>query len=187
MSVISWLNEHSGAITVFTAVATVIVTVILVYITAQYARTTDRILRASDTPEILIFLFPDERSTYSINLCIQNIGTGFASDVKFTGDLSFKPFPPGSVALSNIGVFKNGIDYLPPGKKIEIFLFYTTHIQKLPVKSLNFTVSYVDSMGKQCKDSFFLEFNKWIGFTQRINDPLNKIVNELDGIRRKLH
>ena len=67
-----------------------------------------------------------------------------------------------------------------------IFLFYTTHLQKLSVKSLNLTVSYADSMKKQYKDSFFLEFNKWIGFYQRANDPLNKIVSELDGIRRKL-
>ena len=185
MSVISWLNENSGAIIALTAVATVIVTGILVYITSQYAKTTYQILRASDTPEILIFLFPDERSAYSINLCIQNIGTGFASDVRFAGDLSFKPFP-GNIALNNIGVFKNGIDYLPSGKKIEILLFYTTHIQTLPVKFLNITVSYVDSMGKQCEDSFFLEFNKWIGFNQRINDPLNKIASELDGIRKRL-
>lgn len=180
------IENISTIVIAFSAFATAGATIVLAVITRRYARTTDQILKANDTPEILIYLFPDERSASSINLCIQNIGTGFASEVKFAGDLSFKPAPYYNLALKHIGVFKNGIDYLPPGKKIEIFLFPTSVIPKLTVKSLNLTVTYVDSVKKQHEDSFFLEFDKWSLFYQRANDPFNKIASTLDDIKRKI-
>ena len=81
----SWIIASS-------AIVTALATVVLAIITWRYVRLTKEILKTSDKPEILIFLFPNEKSLYRIDLCIQNIGTGFASDVKFTGDLSFRSF-----------------------------------------------------------------------------------------------
>ena len=63
---------------------------------------------------------------YDITLCVQNIGIGFARDIKFTGDLSFKPINPPierDVTLEELEPFKSGIDYLAPGQRIETFLF----------------------------------------------------------------
>ncbi len=150
------IENVSTIVIAVSAIVTAAATVILAKITSRYAKTTDDILKANDKPEILIFLFPDERSAYSINLCIQNIGTGFASDVKFDGDLSFKPAPYYNLALKEIGIFKNGVNYLPPGKKIEIFLFQTSVIPNLSVKSLNISVSYADPIEKRHEESFFL-------------------------------
>lgn len=48
-------------------------------------------LKAANTPLIRMFL---HTRRHNITLCVENIGTGFARDIKFTGDLSFKPFNP---------------------------------------------------------------------------------------------
>lgn len=166
-------------------IITALATAILAFITWRYVLLTRKMLEANNKPEILIFLFPSEGSAYSINLCIQNIGTGFASNVKFTGDLSFKSLYY-NLPLKHMGIFKNGIDYLPPGRNIEMPLFHTQSIPKMPKKSLNITVTYTDSMEIKYKEAFVLEFNKWIGFRQIQKNSLDKIASVLDDISRKL-
>ena len=84
MNLISWLNENSGAITA-------IATLILVGITGWYVYLTRQMLKVANTPVIRMFLHARGNS---ISLCVENIGTGFARDIKFTGDLSFNPFNP---------------------------------------------------------------------------------------------
>ncbi|MDE0688956.1 MAG: hypothetical protein OXI61_12370 [Candidatus Poribacteria bacterium] len=118
-----FMTENIIAISPFVTAAA---TVVLGLITWRYVRLTREILKATNKPEILIFLHPADRFP-SINLCIQNIGTGFASKIMFTGDLAFRPTTLHSIPLKDIGIFKNGIDYLGPEKKLEIPLFYTQH------------------------------------------------------------
>ena len=75
-AVIDFLNSNSGAITA-------LATVILVAITWWYVRLTKMMLKASNIPVVRLFLHAGE---YDITLCVQNIGIGFARDIKFTGD-----------------------------------------------------------------------------------------------------
>ena len=82
-SLTDFLNKNDGTITA-------IATVSLTDITFWYAFLTRKILKSTNKPEILIFLYPDEKYPF-INLCIQNIGTGFASAITFTGDPTFMP------------------------------------------------------------------------------------------------
>ena len=72
------------------AIATIVTaaaTVILAKITREYVRLTQDILQTTNKPKVILFL---RHSHSSISLCVQNIGTGYASDVEFGGDLSFK-------------------------------------------------------------------------------------------------
>ena len=103
----SWLIElleaNNGAIIAFSALITAIATGVLAVITYLYAKTTREILKASNKPEIIIFLFPDKTYPYCVNLCIENIGTGFAHKIYFSGDFSFAPMlPHGWKPLSEI-------------------------------------------------------------------------------------
>ena len=105
MNLISWLNANSGAITT-------IATLILVSITAWYVYLTRQMLKAANTPVIRMFL---HARGHSISLCVENIGTGFARDIKFTGDLSFKPFKTigeSEATLEELEPFKSGIRVL---------------------------------------------------------------------------
>lgn len=124
-SIIEFLNSNSGAITA-------IATVILVCITVWYVKVTKDILKISKKPVVILFLQGDG---VDIKLCVQNIGTGSASDIEFTGDLSFKPTFPGDRPLKETEPFKSGINYLGPEYKIDVFMCERDEIKELPKHS----------------------------------------------------
>ena len=77
----SWLTSNSDAIIIFSAIVTMVSTSVLAVITYWYATLTNRMLKASDMPEVRVFLSQSSWGrVYTLDLCIQNIGTGFAHD-----------------------------------------------------------------------------------------------------------
>ena len=185
---IEFLEANSNAIIAFSALITASATGVLAVITYLYTKTTREILKASNKPEILIFLFPDQTYPYCVNLCIENIGTGFAHKVYFAGDFSFVPMlPHGWKPLAENGILKNGINYLPPGKKVEIFLFMTNTMEQnfspgmltISEESLDITVTYRDSVNAEHQKNFQLEFNQWDRYGLSENNPVADIADTL--------
>ena len=178
--IVDFLNHNNGTITA-------IATVVLAVITFWYVWLTRKILKANNQPEILVYLFPSEGYSYQINLYIQNIGTGFASDITFSGN--FSSIPQNSflnIPLQELSVFKNGIDYLGPGKKIELGLFSTHSMGDLINHTLNISVDYIDAMNGKYKDTFLLDFNKWVDFYQDEN-PIMSAADSLKKIATEIH
>ena len=174
-----YLNENNGTITAFA-------TVVLTAITFWYAFLTRKILKSTNKPEILIFLYPDEKYPL-INLCIQNIGTGFASEITFSGDLTFTPATlHHTKPLKEIGIFKNGIDYLGPEKKLEIPLFFTYSTEGLPDQPINIVATYEDSVKTKHTESFSLKFKQWEDYRHFERDALDQIADKLADIERAL-
>lgn len=154
MNLISWLNANSGAIT---AVATLI----LVGITGWYVYLTRQMLKVANTPVIRMFLHARGNN---ITLCVENIGTGFARDIKFTGDLSFKPFKPigeSEATLEELEPFKSGIEYLGPGHKVERFLFRRGDLTRVPNHTFDIIVTYNDLGIAKEKKTFSFEIGNW--------------------------
>ena len=152
MEIINWLNSNDGAVIG-------IATVVLVSITVCYTYLTWQLLKANDTPEISISLRPHKAHIHCLILCIENIGTGAARDIKFQTDLSFKP--DGERALAEVGFLKNGIDYLGPQKKIEHFLVSVIgKLDKGKERPLEISVTYTDSVKLKYrhKRTFRLDF-----------------------------
>ena len=91
-------------IIVIATIVTAAATVVLAKITREYVRLTQDILQATNKPKVILFL---RHSRYSISLCVQNIGTGYASDVEFGGDLSFAQirFGRNPVKLEELDLF----------------------------------------------------------------------------------
>ena len=161
----SWLESNREAIIALAAIITALSTIALAIITVYYVNVTNKILKAANKPEIAIYLSPDEKHLKHIYLYIQNIGTGFASDVKFKGDFSFAPpMKPPMEPLSESSILKNGIDYLIPEMKFREFLFMTPSVPHIAGQSLDITVTYKDSIGTEYEKNFVLEFSKWENF-----------------------
>ena len=104
----------------------------------------------------------------------ENIGTGYASEITFVGSLlSFKPVSqarnPSKKALKDLDPFKNGINYLGAGYKVETYLFHIVQRDKLSKKPLNITVVYKDSTDTKEKKSFVFEFGNWENASQFIS------------------
>ena len=154
------LNANSGAITAIT-------TIILTIITGVYVYLTRLMLKSTNMPVVRMFLHASE---YSITLCVQNIGIGFARDIKFSGDLSFKPTQPGNVKLKDLKPFKGGIPYLGPGHKSETFLCGRHELGNLPGHKFDITVSYKDLANLKDEETSTFEVGNWNN-TNQLGSP----------------
>ena len=173
------LNSNSGAITAFA-------TAVLAIVTTIYVIFTFRILRATNRPEIMVSLRPHEAYVDLAMLWIENVGTGVARNVKFTGDFSFSF--DGKTQLNDLGFLKDGIDVLGPGQKISHFLVSTLEnpdVLKLP--GFELTVTYSDSSRKrQDKKIFHLNFGEYEGTTTIGGVPLFDIAKALKEMQKDL-
>ena len=97
-----------------------------------------------------------------IFLCVENIGTGFARDIKFTGDLSFKPTfwnnNSRDKPLKELEPFKSGIPYLGAGHKQERIISSTQEFLSLPKQAFDIIVTYNDLGIAKEKETFSFEF-----------------------------
>ena len=174
-----WLNSNSGAITAIATAVLAIITVIYVFMTY-------RILKAMNKPEITVYLRPHEANVNNVMLSIENVGTGVARELRFTGDLSlgFKTI----TQFKDIDFPKNGIDVLGPGQKINHFLVSTlenSDVLKQP--GFELTVTYSDSSGNhEDKKIFHLNLGEYEGTTTIGGVPLFEIAKAAKKIQNNL-
>ena len=177
--IVNWLNSHSGVIIG-------IATVVLVIITGIYVYFTWRLLKATNQPEIVVSLRPHEAHINIVMLYVENVGTGVARKVRFTGDLS-SSFD-GKTALSNIGFLKNGIDVLGPGQKIQHFL--VSALEKwdlLNQASPEIIVTYKGPVKYKYKRTFHLNFAEWKGTATIGEPPLFELAKIARKIQKDIH
>ena len=81
--IINFLNENNGAIIAIATLVLAGITLWYVIETMKMRKITHEMLRISNTPDVRVFLgnINGVGEIYTIDLCIQNIGTGFAYDL----------------------------------------------------------------------------------------------------------
>ena len=165
MFIIDFLKDNSEAMIVS-------LTFFLVCITVWYVYETRKIRINANYPKLQVSLLyvDDNWKQHTLNLCIQNIGTGFAYDLKFDGNLSSVKFSYNTLADNKI--MKNGISHLGPGKRCQIPLSSKYKGEELdsPEEPLSIDVNYEDSAKKKKKYKCCLYFTKVEDYTQ-IGDP----------------
>ena len=179
------LNGSGGIITAFA-------TVVLAGITFWYAHLTRKILKVSDTPEVRIYLVQTYQgqtyhgsSFFTLDLCIENIGTGFARDINFSGDFT-SILTQHNQTLAGYADIKNGRKHLGSGSQIRIPILFEYQQSDLPEKIYKAIVDYKDSRGKEDCRCFDIDFTKIEDYSQ-FNDPsLHGIYKTLESIDRYL-
>lgn len=174
-------------ITIITAIVTTGTTIVLAFITwryvrltQEYVRLTNEILKATNKPEVIMFLYERDES---IILCIHNIGTGYASEITFTGDMSFQlPFEK----LEEVEPLNGVIDYLGAGQKVEAHLCKQNQVSDLPKTSFNLRVSYMDSTNAEEFKFYNFEISRWQYPGQSISSPTDEIIDSLKKIANNL-
>ena len=166
-------------IEIISTVVIAIATGALVFVTRQYAKateryaeTTEKALKAADTPNIRVYLSQSSAggTVYTLDLCIHNIGTGFAYDVEFSGKLlSFRPQFT-NTPLAAYSIMLNGISHFAPGKQCRITLLFQYEQKDLPQGTFDVVVSYKNSAGEKLESPFTLDFKKVEEYPQ-ISDP----------------
>lgn len=188
MFVFDFLNKNDGAIIAIATLVLAGITLWYVIETMRMRRTTQEMLRVSNTPEIQISLQYQSQllDVSTIDLCIQNIGTGFAHNVQFNGSLlTFCPQLEDQ-PLGEYGIIKNGISHLGPGKRYQIILFWLTEDKYLPKEPLNVDITYRDPANNEQIKSCILDFKKIEGYTQLGDPSLESIAFSLQFIQEDL-
>lgn len=174
-----------------------IASIILAVITGLYAWQTRKLvqinqamLNISNIPKIQVFLTYGILSTDSItaDLCITNIGTGIALDVKFSGNFSSFRSPLTNKTLEEWGVIRNGISQLGPGKQWSrpMYKLQKNKSNDLPVEILTVNVTYKDITEKEHAETFRLNFKHIESYTRTGDQTLVSIAESLLSIDKNL-
>ena len=179
------IENISTIVVALSALATAGATIVLAVITLRYVRLTNEILKATNTPKVILFL---RYSRDSISLCVQNIGTGYASDVEFGGDLSFVSTRLGHkpIKLEELDLFKKGINYLGCGHKTDTFLCHPGNVRDLKKRSFKILVSYKDSGNKPFQQLFSFDIGNWENTSQFISPHTDEVANAIEKVARQL-
>lgn len=178
MGIIEWLNANSGAIIGIAAI-------VFIGVISYYVYLTWRLLKANNTPEIVVSLRPHQAHVQLVLLCIENIGTGAAYDLQFTTNPT--SIPNLDVPFEKIGFLKSGIAYFEPGRKIEQFIASVTNkFDDLKQMPFEVSLTYTDSVNQKHKRAFQLDFGVNEGFSQIDKPPLFEIAKATRDIQRDI-
>ena len=179
MGIIESLNTNSGVIIAIAAI-------VLVGVISYYAYLTWRLLKANNTPEIAISLRCHEVHVSLVMLCVENIGTGAARNLRFVTKPS--SIPGLDIPFEKIGFLKGGIAYFEPGRKIEQFLVNVIdkydELKQIP---LEITVKYKDVVDREHEHTFHLDFSENEGFSHIGRPPLFEIAEATKKLQKDIN
>lgn len=178
--IITIVIAASAFITAATTIVLAFITRRYVRLTKEYVHLTGEMLKATNKPEVILYLSdqgrpldPGESVIHAmentiVTLCLHNIGTGYASDISFSGDLSFQP-PLSNKTLGEMEPFKSGLSHLGVEYKVDTPIFLTGEMTEIPKRSFNIIVSYKDSTETPCEKNFHFEVGNWENSRQFIS------------------
>ncbi|MCY4568785.1 MAG: hypothetical protein OXD49_10810 [Candidatus Poribacteria bacterium] len=139
-----------------------------------------------EKPEIVVFLRPHAASVQCLMLCIENIGTGTAHNLRFgTGASRTAPFLAPSSNFGDISLLKkntfleNEIRCFGPGQTLEQFLI--SLIGGLPEElkqPLQISVTYTDALNHPYEHRYTLDFGEFESLGHS-NSAEEKLTSEL--------
>lgn len=181
----SWIAENAASINALLSVLLVLITGVYVLLTWRLVAESRELRRAQASPEIAISLRPYEGGINFTLLRIENLGGGPALRVRLQTDWQYEE--GNRSRLSEVGLFKNGIGYFPPGAKIEHFIANVIgHLEDLKRQPLRIDVEYADLFGRTHSRAFTLDFSELENLSFIGTPPLFEMASSLKKIERDI-
>lgn len=184
---LEFLNQNSGAFSMVFSAVVAFATVVYAILTWKLVSETKKMREAQTEPKISVIVQPTEEWINAIDMIIQNIGLGPAYNVKFKVEPDFE-YTEGKF-LSELGFIKDGLRYLAPSQKLQIFLTsMADNFEEKVKKSFKIKVAYQNSIGgKKYEDSYTIDFSQFIGLRHLGEPPLYKISKNIEKIQKDIH
>jgi hypothetical protein len=168
-----------------------VATVALAILTAAYVVLTGRILRSQTDPEVIIYVENSENNPACVDLVIENVGSGMATDVRLRLSRPMRKWAL-PVAAPCASLFDEGIAVLPPRAKRRLFLgLYTEAVELIGPTELRAWCTYRrhrDGIWGRETDpaEFLLDFKSLaeIQNTRNVADELARVAQALETISR---
>jgi hypothetical protein len=180
-----FLNTNSGSIIAILTFVLAVSTGIYAYLTWRMVNETKRMREIQSEPNISIYFKSKEEYIGLIDLVIKNIGLGPAFNIDFKVNPDFKYTD--NKNISELNLFKNGLNHLAPNQEIIFFLNSLPIIleQKLPL-SFDITVNYENVMKKKFQNTYNIDLLEIMGLRRAGEPPLKKISDQLEKINNEI-
>ena len=156
-------SANQTAFQAISAIVSALATIILAFLTWRYVRLTNHILsetRASRGPNIYVDL---ELTPYSIMLIVGNSGLSPAHNIHFTvsDNIPWREVSHHS-GLKTLGIIKEGITYLAPGRILKYIAGYIDPKTSFDVNShAEFIIDYEDHLKKKQRLEFCINIGQY--------------------------
>ena len=189
MGIIEWLA-------LIICVIAILAIVVLAIIGCRYLYSRGRLSKTAkesenighpEKPEIVVFLRPHTASVQCLMLCIENLGTGTAYNLRFgTGASRPAPFLTPSSNFGDVSLLKKNtflqseIHCFGPGQKLEQFLI--SLIGGLPEElkqPLQISVTYTDALNHPYEHRYTLDFGEFESL-EHSNSVEEKMTSDLN-------
>lgn len=157
------------------------ITLAYVLLTRKLVKIQQEMLKISNTPEIQMFLTTRMRllKVSTLDLFIQNIGTGFAIDIEFSGNFNEFQIQYRDDTIADWDIIKNGVSHLGPGNRYQIPVYYEYKPEDMPDKTLTANVTYKDSARNKQWKTFHINFKNIESYPQLGDMPIESIADTL--------
>jgi len=178
---------NQATIQVFSAIVSALATIILAFLTWRYVRLTNHILnetRASRGPNVYVDL---ELNSSTVFLIIGNSGQSPAHNIQFavSDSILWREYR-GHTGLMSLGIIKDGITYLAPGRVLKYAAGYINP-QTIDVSShAEFIITYDDHLKKKQRLEFFINMGQYeqVRF-ESFGTPESKITGAIERLTKK--
>ena len=183
---LDWLNCNSGAVEAIAIVVLVLVTMVHVRRTGQIVAESKKFREVTTRPKVIVTLAADKYYFNLVNLRVENIGGGAARNIRLSTNSEFRTMR--GTLLRDLGLFKNGLSLLGPGREIETRLENVTgwnNDRDRFQTSFTITASYTNAAGRSFEEDFLIDFSFFEELSQIFGDPLRNIAESLKTIAER--
>jgi len=190
MSVIQWLNQNSGVLTLLFTAVVAIATVCYVLLTRQLVNETMAMRRLQSEPQLELTLQSVPVAMSILRLHLRNVGMGPATDIRITAT----PLEGGAVAQTildgfmHVAFMKRGLSYLGPHQ--EVYSGYTNALQIGEAMwgcIFEIKIAFRGPDKAIREERWIIDFGEHRGNYQLGTPPLEKIEDHLEQISKDLH
>ncbi|ETA67627.1 hypothetical protein MettiDRAFT_1054 [Methanolobus tindarius DSM 2278] len=181
-----WTNGHDSLLTLLFTAVVALTTVVYAILTWKLVSETIKMRKVQTEPHISISIQPREEKFGLIDMIVQNIGLGPAYDVKF--DISSDFDIIAGHKLSDIGFFKNGLQYFAPNQKIKFFMAsaYQKNYNDTLKTKIQITATYSNASGTRYSSPYSINFSELEGLISAGESPIYEIAKSLDKINSNI-
>ena len=162
-SMLDFLGQHQGAITVIATIVIALSAVITILLTRSLVKENRLLRKVGEEPKVIAYLAGDPRHWYDINFILANVGRGPARNIEFQIDLEEKYFGHNRVAPMN-NPDRKSFDFLPQDEEICMLLGSGPQlIQQMRLPPFKVNVQWENLKGTTYSDEYELDVSQFLG------------------------
>jgi len=180
-SIIEFINQNSGVITIFFTAIVAISTVAYVRLTRKLVNETIELRKIQTRPQLSISILSRDPEVWIVDMIIENVGNGAAYNIQINPSSNFEMRD--NREFNNIGFVKNGYKYFAPHQKLKFFFTNLTD-KREEKENINFDiyVTYEDYSGKEYPLTYKVNLSEFYGIPRYGNPPIYDIADSLKKI-----